>query len=200
MDVRALPDFGRPRGFSILAAVDLPKISGKTSRALRARPDVSFVHAGFSRSALSGLRLLFISSHLAQICFAKADDVRLAGARREHQHVQSTVNNAQRLKTPLAIFPSRILDDQRGVPFERRCALKGDAARCDIPLVLSGVEADCHELLYIRIYNNANATGGQNLDSRKLSVANVALGSKAVLGHPGDREGWTPSRRVPKGE
>jgi hypothetical protein len=37
IDVRALPDFGRPRGFNILAAVPALKISGNTSRALRAR-------------------------------------------------------------------------------------------------------------------------------------------------------------------
>jgi hypothetical protein len=37
MDVRALPDLGRPRGLSILAAACLPNISGKTSRAVRAR-------------------------------------------------------------------------------------------------------------------------------------------------------------------
>jgi hypothetical protein len=48
INVRALPDFGRPRGFNIDAA---PKISGNTSRALRAREKVSFVHVGLSRSA-----------------------------------------------------------------------------------------------------------------------------------------------------
>jgi hypothetical protein len=37
IDVRALPDFGRPRGFNILAALAAPKISGNTSRALRAK-------------------------------------------------------------------------------------------------------------------------------------------------------------------
>ena len=37
IDVRTLPDFGRPRGFNILAADAVPKISGNTSRALRAR-------------------------------------------------------------------------------------------------------------------------------------------------------------------
>src|SRR6204780_4612318 len=51
IDVRALPDFGRPRGFNILAADAAPKISGNTSRALRAGAKVSFVHAAFSRSA-----------------------------------------------------------------------------------------------------------------------------------------------------
>jgi hypothetical protein len=34
IDVRALPDFGRPRGFNILAAVPAPKVSGSTSRCL----------------------------------------------------------------------------------------------------------------------------------------------------------------------
>jgi hypothetical protein len=65
MDVRALPLLGRPRGLSIFAAACLPKISGKTSRALRARAKVSFVQVGLSRSALSGLRLRFVPLHLA---------------------------------------------------------------------------------------------------------------------------------------
>ncbi len=72
MDVRALPDFGRPQGLSILSAVCLPKIAGKTSRALRARAKVSFVQTGFSRSARSGLRLRFIPFYLAFISLTKA--------------------------------------------------------------------------------------------------------------------------------
>jgi hypothetical protein len=48
VDVLALPDFGRPRGFNILATVPAAKISGYTSRAFRARSTVSFIHAGFS--------------------------------------------------------------------------------------------------------------------------------------------------------
>src|ERR1700692_3969780 len=43
IDVRAVPDFGRPWGFNILAAVAALKISGNTSRALQARAKVSFV-------------------------------------------------------------------------------------------------------------------------------------------------------------
>jgi len=54
INVRALPDFGLPRGFNILAAVPAAKIPGNTSRAMRARAKVSFVHAGFSRSAFWG--------------------------------------------------------------------------------------------------------------------------------------------------
>jgi len=89
IDVRALPDFGRPRGFNILAADAAPKISGNTSRALRARAKVSFVHAGFSRSAFWGLGLRFISFHLAFVGLAQTDHMRLVGARRETHHMQS---------------------------------------------------------------------------------------------------------------
>jgi hypothetical protein len=77
IDVRALPDFGRPRGFNILAVDAAPKISGNTSRALRARAKVSFVHAGFSRSAFWGLGLRFISFHLAFVGLAQTDHMRL---------------------------------------------------------------------------------------------------------------------------
>jgi hypothetical protein len=94
IDVRALPDFGRPRGFSILAAVAAPKISGNTSRALRARAKVSFVQAGFSRSTFPGLGLRFISFHLAFVGLAQADHMRPLGARREYHHMQSASDKA----------------------------------------------------------------------------------------------------------
>ena len=80
MDVRALPDFGRPRGLSILAAVFLPNISGNTSRALRACAEVSLVQTGFSRSARSGLRLRFIPLYITIVSPAKTHPLRaLAG-------------------------------------------------------------------------------------------------------------------------
>jgi hypothetical protein len=41
-------DLGRPRGFSISAAILAPYSSGSTSRAGRARTKSSFVHFGFS--------------------------------------------------------------------------------------------------------------------------------------------------------
>lgn len=181
MDVRALPDFGRPRGFSIFAAVDLPKISGRTSCALRARLKVSSLQAGFSRSAFAGLRLRFISFHLALVRFTKADDVCLAGARSEHQHMQPAVNYAQRLESALAIVSSRILGDQRRVPFKYRRAFKRNSARGDIPLVLSGVKADSHALLYIRIYGNATRPHFYNCDASKLPVMNVSTGSGVTV-------------------
>jgi hypothetical protein len=88
IDVRALPDFGRPRGFDILAAVPAPKICGNTSCALRARAKVSFVHTGFSRSAFWGLGLRFISFDLAFVGLAQTNHMRFVGTRREyHQYV-----------------------------------------------------------------------------------------------------------------
>jgi hypothetical protein len=94
IDVRALPDFGRPRGFNILAAVAALKISGNTSRALRARAKVSFVHAGFSRSTFPGLGLRFISFHLAFVGLAQPNHMHLVVARCEHHHMQSFSNQA----------------------------------------------------------------------------------------------------------
>jgi hypothetical protein len=124
-----LPDFGRPRGFNILAAVPAPKSSGNTSRALRARAKVFFVHAGFSRSAFWGLGLRFISFDLALVGLAKTDHMRLVGARREHHHMQSISDKTQRLKSPFAIRPSKILDYERAVPRKFRSQFKPDALR-----------------------------------------------------------------------
>jgi hypothetical protein len=123
IDVRALPDFGRPRGLSIFAAVGAPKISGRTSRARRAREKVSLVQAGFSRSARSGLRLRFIPSDLAFVGPAKTDDVCTTGVRRKHEHGQPLADTAQRLESTLAVVLPRIVDDQCAVPFER-CRLR----------------------------------------------------------------------------
>jgi len=47
---RTFPVFGRPRGFSMLAADAAQMISGSTSHALRARSKVAAVQASFSRS------------------------------------------------------------------------------------------------------------------------------------------------------
>lgn len=144
IDVRALPDFGRPRGFSIFAEVAVPKIFGRTSRAVRAREKLSLVQAGFSRSARSGLSLRFIPSDLAFIGPAKTNDVCTTGTRCKHEHVQPLSDTAQRLESWLAVVLSRILDDQCSVPFEPRRLLKRNSARSDIPLILRRVEADIH--------------------------------------------------------
>ena len=72
--MRALPVFGRPRGFSICFAVASPKSFGKTSRAGRARLKVSFFQTGLSRLVFSGLGLRFIPFYLTSIGFAQADN------------------------------------------------------------------------------------------------------------------------------
>jgi len=107
INVRALPDFGLPRGFNILA-VPAAKISGNTSRALRARAKVSFVHSGFSRSAFRGLGLRFISFALSFIGPAQADQMHLVGARREYHHMQPILDQTQRLKPAFTVVLSKI--------------------------------------------------------------------------------------------
>jgi hypothetical protein len=126
INVRALPDFGLPRGFNILAAVPAAKIPGNTSRALRARAKVSFVHAGFSRSAFWGLGLRFISFDLAFVGLAQADHI-LVGARHEYHHLQPIPDQTQRLKPAFAVILSKILHYKRGVPLELGCQFERNA-------------------------------------------------------------------------
>jgi hypothetical protein len=127
INVRALPDFGLPRGFNILAAVPAAKIPGNTSRALRARAKVSFVHAGFSRSAFWGLGLRFISFDLAFVGLAQADHMHLVGARREYHHIQPILDQTQRLKPAFAVILSKILHYKRAVPFKLGCQFERNA-------------------------------------------------------------------------
>jgi len=147
INVRALPVFGRPRGLSILADVAAPNKSGRTSRALRARAKVSVVQTGLSRSARSGLRLRFISFHLAFVGLPKADDMHLALPRCEHQHMQSPFDQTQRLVPAFAIDFAQILDDQRAVPFKHCREIERNPAQRDISLALRHVERDVHIII-----------------------------------------------------
>jgi hypothetical protein len=134
-----------------LAAVPAPKISGNTSRALRARAKVSFVHAGFSRSAFCGLGLRFISFDLAFVGLAQADDMRLVGARREYHHVQPIFDQTQRLKSAFTVVPSKIFDYESADPLEPGRQLERDTALAQVLFALGGVEADIDFLLYAYI-------------------------------------------------
>src|SRR6266446_9407982 len=67
-------DLGRPRGLSIAAAVRVPKIFGRTSRAGRALASIALVHSGLLRLVFSGLDRFFISLHLTFVSFAQTDD------------------------------------------------------------------------------------------------------------------------------
>jgi hypothetical protein len=88
IDVRAAPDFGRPRGFSNRLAAGAPKTSGRTSRADLAFAKVALVHSGFSETfrVLAGLR--FIISNLAPIRLAETDHVNSPCTGSKHQRVQ----------------------------------------------------------------------------------------------------------------
>ena len=148
-----MPVFGRPRGLSILAAVDDPNISGKMSRALRARAKVAFVQAGLSRSVFSALRLRFISLYLTFVRLAQADDMGLACARSKNQHVQAAINQSQCLKALFAIRATQILHDQSAVPLELGCLFKQAiprVARLRWLFALSKLMSTY--LVYIRIY------------------------------------------------
>jgi hypothetical protein len=118
MDVRAVPDFGRPRGFSNLLAAGAPNTSGRTSLAGFDFANVAFVHTGFSTvfRDLTGLR--FIASDLTPICFTETDDVNAPGTRREHQGMQPPSNQSERLESSLSVVSTGVLDNKRTFPFE----------------------------------------------------------------------------------
>jgi hypothetical protein len=134
--VRALPDFGLPRGFNILAAVPAAKISGNTSRALRARAKVSFAHSGFSRSAFRGLGLRFISFDLSFVGPAQTDHMHLVGTRCEYHHMQPILAQTQRLKPAFTVVLSKIFDYARADPLEPGRQFERDAAHQHVPLAL----------------------------------------------------------------
>src|SRR3990172_1923137 len=88
-------DLGRPRGLSMAAAVRVPKIFGRTSRAGRALASIAFVHSGLSRLDFSGFDLFFISLHLTLVGFAQTDDTRLSVTGREHHAVETIPDETQ---------------------------------------------------------------------------------------------------------
>jgi len=128
----------------ILAAVDGPKISGKTSRALRARANVAFVQAGLSRSVFSALRFRFISLYLTFVRLAQADDMSLACARSKYQHVQAASNQSQCLKSLFAVGATQILHDQRAIPLELSCQFERDSPHSEVAFALRCVKTDVH--------------------------------------------------------
>jgi len=144
MATLAFGDFGRPRGFSRRAAAFLPTILGSTSAAGRARLKSAAVHSGFSSSINSGLGLRFIASYLSGVGSAQTDDVDLAGAEREYQHMQPVVNKAQRLETLFSVIPARIFQYQGAGPVKIRRPCERQTAPGDVPRILSGVETDLH--------------------------------------------------------
>ncbi len=157
--VRAFPVFGRPRGFSILLATLAPKISGKASTAGRALEKVALVHSGFSTVFLLVLTLRFIVLCLTAISFPQADYVDCARTWRKHEGVQTSGDQAERLKSAFSVVLAEIFDYKRSVPFEFFREVERNSALGDISFVLRGIEANGHDLSYIRIYGNATAWG-----------------------------------------
>src|SRR3990170_7560529 len=104
-------DLGRPRGFSMAAAVRAPKISGKTSFAGRASAIISVVHSGLSRMAILDLGRLFISLHLTLISFTQTDDPRFSLAGCEHHAMQAILDEAKHAVAPFPIVFARVFPD-----------------------------------------------------------------------------------------
>jgi len=118
IEVRAWPDFGRPRGLTRFVATAFPNSSGSTSSAALAPANFALFHVGFSASAFSGFGLRFIVADLTFIRSAQTDDVHMVGATCKYQQMQTLVYASQRLKPVLAVVAAYIFHDQCGVPFE----------------------------------------------------------------------------------
>ena len=112
--------FGRPRGRNIFLAITAPYNSGSTSRAGRARRNVSAVQTGLSESTRLGFFVRFdrISAHLSPIRFPKTDDVNAVLSRRMYQDMQPRTDPSERQKTPLAVLTPFVLDDEGIMPLE----------------------------------------------------------------------------------
>lgn len=158
IDVRAVPDFGRPRGFSSRLAAGAPKTSGRTSLAGFAFANVAFVHSGFSTDFRGLTVLRFIASDLTPICFAETDHVNAPCTRRKHQCMQPPSNQSECLESSLSVVSTGVFDHKRTIPFKLFDQLKRKTALGDVPDVFSRIKADGHSLLYIRIYSISSVT------------------------------------------
>jgi hypothetical protein len=155
--VRAFPVFGRPRGFSILLATLASKSSGSASAAGRALEKVALVHSGFSTAFLLVLTLRIIVFRLTAISFPQADYVDSSRTWRKYQGMQPSGNQAERLISTFSVVFAEIFNYKRSIPFELFRKVERNSALGDTSFVLRGVEANGHDLLYIRIYDNAIA-------------------------------------------
>lgn len=155
--VLAFPVFGRPRGFNILLATLVPKSSGNACAAGLALEKVAFVHSGFSTALLLVLTLRFIVFRLTLIGFPQADNVDCSRTWRKYQSVQPSGDHAERLEPAFPVVLAEIFSHKRSAPFELFRKVERNSALGDISCVLRGVEANGHDLLYIRIYCNATA-------------------------------------------
>lgn len=192
IDVRAVPDFGRPRGFSSRLAAGAPNNSGRTSLAGFAFANVALFHSGFSAIFRALTVLRFIESDLTSICLAETDHVNAPCTRSEHQCVQSARDHAQCLQSSLAVVPTDVFDHKRTVPFKLLDQLERQAALGYVPLVLSRVETNGHVLLYIRIYAKATTTPDAACGNR-LKVAGCRLsgqGRKAAVHESSQLYDW----------
>jgi len=149
IEVRGAALFGRPRGRSSLLAMALPKISGSTSRAGRARRNISSVHSGLSGSVrvFLNFRLAFIAAYLSPVGFAQTDDVHPGFPRRVHQHIHSRFDPPESQVPLLAVVTPRVLPDDRAEPIEIRCALQRNAMDRNVARILRRIAGNVHAFI-----------------------------------------------------
>jgi len=147
MEVRTSADFGRPRGRSNLFAMALPKSSGRTSRAGRARRKSASVQGGLSGSVCARFRarFFFISPFPAPVRFAQADCMNHAIARGKDQHVKPRANVTKRPISAFAIVTANVLGYGRCMSIKLHGTLHRDAVPHDVAGIFFGrIERDVH--------------------------------------------------------
>jgi hypothetical protein len=118
IDVRARPDFGRPRGLSSRLAAGAPNTSGRTSPAGFAFLNVAFVHSGFSNVFRDSTGFRFITPDLTPACLAATAHVNAPGTRRGHQSVQPPIDQSERLESSLSVVSTGVVDYKRTAPLK----------------------------------------------------------------------------------
>ena len=125
-------DFGRPRGFSMAAAVRVPNNLGNTSLAGRASAIIAAVHSGLFRRAFLLLDGFFISTHLALVGLTQTDHSGLAIAWCEYNAMQPIFDEAKHAVTPFSVIFAPVFPDQGCRPIELLGKVQRKAAFCNI--------------------------------------------------------------------
>lgn len=187
IDVRAVPDFGRPRGFNSRLAAGAPNSSGRTSLAGFAFANVAFVHPGFSTPFRDLVVLRFKVPDLAPTCPAKTDHLNAHSPRSRNQCVQSAIDQPQRLESPLTAVFTGVLDHKRAVPLKLLDQIERQTAIGNVPPVLTWIEVERYASLYIRIGARTAMNAAQRSSQGARAGRLCKPGSRERTGYRGSR-------------
>ena len=96
-----------------------------------------------------------ITFDLTPIRLTQADHVNIAATRREHEHVQPTVDFSECLKSGLTVVSTDVFQDVCAAPLEAAHQFEGQTTFPDVSGALFWIVTDAH-ILYIRIYDNSS--------------------------------------------